>query len=83
MNKKNEKKDKKIELKKVDEKKAPVVKKKKKIKKNITSGIAYVYSTFNNTIISIADENGNVISWSSEVQKVLKVHENQLRMLLR
>jgi len=37
----------------------------KKIKKNITSGIAYVYSTFNNTIISIADENGNVVSWSS------------------
>ena len=35
------------------------------IKKNITSGIAYVYSTFNNTIISIADEGGNVVSWSS------------------
>ena len=36
-----------------------------RFKKNISSGIAYVYSTFNNTIISIADENGNVISWSS------------------
>ena len=39
--------------------------KKKKIKKNILNGIAYVQSTFNNTIISIADTNGNVISWSS------------------
>ena len=32
--------------------------KKKKIKKNILNGIAYVQSTFNNTIISIADTNG-------------------------
>ena len=30
---------------------------------NILNGIAYVQSTFNNTIISIADTNGNVISW--------------------
>ena len=36
--------------------------KKKKIKKNILNGIAYVQSTFNNTIISIADTNGNVVS---------------------
>ena len=42
-------------------KKESSFKKKKKIKKNITSGIAFVYSTFNNTIISIADENGNVV----------------------
>ena len=45
---------------------------KKKIKRNITSGIAYVYSTFNNTIISIADESGNVISWSSAGSKGFK-----------
>ncbi len=32
--------------------------KKKKIKKNILNGIAYVQSTFNNTMISIADTNG-------------------------
>ena len=48
------------------------LKKKKKIKRNITSGTAYVYSTFNNTIISIADENGNVISWSSAGAKGFK-----------
>jgi len=47
-------------------------KKKKKIKRNITSGIAYVYSTFNNTIISIADESGNVIAWSSAGAKGFK-----------
>ena len=47
-------------------------KKKKKIKRNITSGIAYVSSTFNNTIISIADESGNVISWSSAGSKGFK-----------
>ena len=47
-------------------------KKKKKIKRNIISGVAYVYSTFNNTIISIADESGNVISWSSAGAKGFK-----------
>ncbi len=46
--------------------------KKKKIKKNILNGIAYVQSTFNNTIISIADTNGNIVSWSSAGQKGFK-----------
>ena len=46
--------------------------KKKKGKKNILNGIAYVQSTFNNTIITIADTNGNVISWASAGQKGFK-----------
>ena len=46
--------------------------KKKKTKKTILNGIAYVQSTFNNTIISIADTNGNVISWASAGQKGFK-----------
>ena len=46
--------------------------KKKKTKKNILNGKAYVLSTFNNTIISISDINGNVISWSSAGQKGFK-----------
>ena len=46
--------------------------KKKKLKKNIPNGIAYVQSTFNNTIVSIADTNGNVISWASAGQKGFK-----------
>ena len=40
-------------------------KNKKKIKKNITSGIAFVNATFNNTIVTISDDTGNVIAWSS------------------
>ena len=46
--------------------------KKKKVKKNIINGIAYVQSTFNNTIVSIADTNGNIISWASSGQKGFK-----------
>ena len=71
---KNEKKDKKDQI---EETQVKVVKKssyskKKKVKKNILNGIAYVQSTFNNTIISIADTNGNVISWASAGQKGFK-----------
>lgn len=38
---------------------------KKRERKNIQSGIAHIRSTFNNTIISISDNQGNVISWAS------------------
>lgn len=38
---------------------------KKKVKKNISSGVVHIQSTFNNTIITITDTVGNVISWSS------------------
>ena len=48
------------------------LKKKVKLKKNISSGIAFVNSTFNNTMISITDEHGNVISWSSAGLKGFK-----------
>ena len=46
--------------------------KKKKIKKNITTGIAFVQATFNNTIVSITDDSGNVIAWSSAGAKGFK-----------
>ena len=46
--------------------------KKKKSKKNILNGIAYIQSTFNNTIITIADTSGNVISWASAGQRGFK-----------
>ena len=46
--------------------------KKKKSKKNILNGKAFVLSTFKNTIISISDTNGNVVSWSSAGQKGFK-----------
>ena len=57
---KSEKKEKEL----VNEK-IKVIPKIKKIKKNITSGIAFVQATFNNTIITISDDSGNVIAWSS------------------
>ncbi len=44
---------------------AKPVKTKKKEKKNIVSGVVHVNSTFNNTIITITDAQGNVVSWSS------------------
>jgi small subunit ribosomal protein S11 len=38
---------------------------KKKVKKNVQSGICHIQSTFNNTIVTITDVSGNVVSWSS------------------
>lgn len=38
---------------------------KKKVKKNIPMGIAHIQATFNNTIVTITDMNGNTIAWSS------------------
>lgn len=38
---------------------------KKKIKRSYTKGVAHVHSTFNNTIVTITDVQGNVIAWSS------------------
>jgi len=38
---------------------------KKKVKKNIQSGVVHVSSTFNNTMVTVTDVSGNVLSWSS------------------
>src|SRR5580658_1527865 len=38
---------------------------KKKTKKNISTGIAHIQSTFNNTVVTITDVNGNTVAWSS------------------
>ena len=54
------------------EKVLKVKKPKKKVKKNITTGIAFVNATFNNTIITITDDSGNVIAWSSAGSKGFK-----------
>ena len=42
--------------------------KKKKTQLNTTSGVAHIQATFNNTIVSISDTHGNVVSWSSAGQ---------------
>ncbi|MBU7007437.1 30S ribosomal protein S11 [Phosphitispora fastidiosa] len=41
------------------------VRTKRKERKNVERGVAHIKSTFNNTIITIADTNGNCVSWSS------------------
>ncbi len=41
------------------------VTRKRKVKKNIPTGVAHIHSTFNNTIITITDEAGQAIAWSS------------------
>lgn len=38
---------------------------KKVVRKNVATGIAHIQSTFNNTIVTISDVNGNTISWAS------------------
>jgi len=44
---------------------APRKQKKKRVKKNVHTGVAHIQSTFNNTIVTITDVAGNVVSWSS------------------
>lgn len=38
---------------------------KRKVRKNIPNGVAHIHSTFNNTIVTITDTEGNAIAWSS------------------
>ena len=38
---------------------------KRKVKKNIPNGVAHIHSTFNNTIVTITDPDGNAVAWSS------------------
>ena len=44
---------------------APAKNTKKKVKKNITDGVAHIQASFNNTIITISDRAGNTISWGT------------------
>ncbi|MBO8461417.1 MAG: 30S ribosomal protein S11 [Firmicutes bacterium] len=39
--------------------------KKKKVKRTFSKGLAHIHATFNNTIVTITDEKGNAIAWSS------------------
>lgn len=43
----------------------PAVKSKKKAKRQISDGIAHIYSSFNNTIVTITDVQGNAVAWAS------------------
>jgi len=46
--------------------------KKKKVKRNVPTGVAHIQSTFNNTIITFSDCNGDVISWATSGGKGFK-----------
>ena len=43
----------------------PVTKTRKRVKKNVVDGIAHVHASFNNTIITITDRQGNTLAWST------------------
>ena len=43
----------------------PATKVRKKVKKNIAEGIAHIHASFNNTIITITDRQGNALSWAT------------------
>ena len=54
---------------------------KKRVKKNVERGQAHIQSSFNNTIVTLTDTQGNALSWSSAGS--LEVQENLLHMRLR
>jgi len=49
-----------------------VAKRKKKVRKNVSTGVVHINATFNNTIITITDVTGNVIAWSTSGAKGFK-----------
>ena len=56
---------------------------KKKIKRSFTKGVAHIHATFNNTIVTITDEKGNAIAWSSSGVLGFKGAKNQLHLQLK
>jgi small subunit ribosomal protein S11 len=49
-----------------------VVPRKKKVKKNVSTGVVHIQATFNNTIITVTDTNGSVLSWCTSGSKGFK-----------
>lgn len=62
---------------------AKKVVRKRRVKKNIESGVAHIRSTFNNTIVMITDVHGNAVSWSSAGALGFKGSKNQHHLLLK
>ena len=54
---------------------------KRRVKKNIESGIAHIHATFNNTIVMITDVHGNAVAWSSAGALGFKVLVNLHHLL--
>ena len=53
---------------------------KRKVKKNIPEAQAHIHSTYNNTVVSITDVNGNVISWASAGTQGIKGSKDRSRI---
>ncbi|GAB4358719.1 MAG: 30S ribosomal protein S11 [Immundisolibacter sp.] len=43
----------------------PSIKSRKRVKKNVSEGVAHIHASFNNTIVTITDRQGNALSWST------------------
>ena len=56
---------------------------KKRVRKNVERGQAHIQSSFNNTIVTLTDAEGNALSWASAGGLVLEVQRNLLHMLHR
>jgi len=61
--------------------KAPI--RRKKVKKQVVDGMAHVHASFNNTIVTITDRQGNALSWATAVVLVSVVHVSLLHLLHR
>ena len=46
---------------------------KKKVKRNVSDGIAHVHASFNNTIINITDRQGNTLAWTTAGRKLMRI----------
>jgi len=49
-----------------------LIKGKKKVKKNIAQGVVHIYTTFNNSIVTVTDAQGNTLAWSTSGAKGFK-----------
>ena len=52
---------------------------KKKVKKTVVDGIAHIHASFNNTIVTITDRQGNALSWATQVVQAVYVRARRLR----
>ena len=55
----------------------------KKVKKNVAEGVVHVHASFNNTIITITDRQGNALAWATSGGQGFKGSRNRRRLQLR
>jgi small subunit ribosomal protein S11 len=57
--------------------------KKKKVKKIVNEGVAHINASFNNTIVTITDKQGNTLAWATSGAQAFEVQEKVLHLQLR